>query len=168
MNARDFGHRLGEVLEASGFSKLQFSRQLQARRHAREARGEPPLRKVDRPALYAFLDGRDVPPLDTVAEMAEMLRVRLGWLAEGEERMEQGLPDGLPPVWLIDGRNLPLSRLGVSERLQSRRIFQEAFLGRSEGFHEAEPAVRVVFKELLARRLARRRAKGERATFDPA
>ena len=89
MRAKEFGARLKEALDGRGLSKLQFSREIQARRGAREARGEPPLRKVDRSALYAFLQGRDSPPVDTLAEMADVLGGRVGWLAEGEAHGER-------------------------------------------------------------------------------
>jgi len=168
MNAVDFGIRLGQAMEGAGFSKLAFSRRLQERRDARAAKGEPRLRKVDRPALYSFLEGRDVPPLDTAFEMARLLGVRVGWLALGEEPMEPDLPDPLPPIWLVDGHRGPWRPPDVPTRLRARRIFQEAFLSRADGFQATERSVAVLFKELLGRRLARRRAHGERAASDPA
>ena len=168
MQAREFGERLGEALEAAGFSKLRFVRLLQDRRQQRKARGEPPLRKVDRPALYAFLDGRDLPPVDTAAEMADILGVRLAWLAEGEEPLETGLPAFPPPIWLVVGREGPWRGPNLPARLRARRIFQESFLSRADGFAEADPVVRVAFVELLGRRLARRRAGGGRTASDAA
>lgn len=168
MRAVDLGHRLSEILSARGMSKLQFSVALQERRNERRSRGEPPLRKVDRPALYAFLDGRDVPPVDTLAEMADILEVRLGWLATGEEPMEVEVPPLPLPIWLVDGHRGPWKRPSVEKRLEARVAFQELFLGDSEGFWEAEPVVRLIFLDILARRLARRRSRGDRGPSDPA
>jgi transcriptional regulator with XRE-family HTH domain len=168
MRAREFGNRLAEALKGAGMSKLALSRELKARRRARELIGEPVLRKVDRPALYAALRGEDVPPLDTVAEMAQILGVRLGWLSDGEEPVEPDLAPFPTPIWLVKGPRRAGRPLGVPERLQARRIFQEAFLGRAQGFHEAQEVVRRVFQEILARRLDRRRSHGERGVGDPA
>jgi len=168
MKAMEMGQRLSEALLARGITKLGFSDQLQRRRVERKRMGEPPLRKVDRPALYAFLEGRDVPPADTLVEMAEILAVRMAWLAEGEEPMEADLPPALPPVWLVDGHRGPWKRPTAQKRLEARGSFQEHFLGPSEGFLEAEPLVRGIFQELLARRLTRRRARGDRGPSDPA
>ena len=166
MKAKEFGDRLREALDARGLSKLQFAREVQARRGARGERGEPPLRKTDRSALYAFLQGRDLPPLDTLGEMADILGVRLGWLAEGEEPLEPDLDDSPPPIWVVDGHRGPWKRPGVAKRLEARSTFDEVFNRRSEGFHEADPIVRMIFQELLARRLARRRNRGDRGPAD--
>lgn len=92
MRALDLAARLNEAIDTYGMPKLEFARKLQVRRSARRARGEPTLRKVDRSALYAILDGGDVPPVDTLAEMAEILEVRLGWLEEGEDPRRFRLP----------------------------------------------------------------------------
>jgi len=167
MIAKEFGARLKEALEGRGLSKLQFSREIQARRATREARGEPSLRKVDRSALYAFLQGRDFPPVDTLAEMADVLGVRVGWLAEGEEPPERDLPDCPAPIWVVDGHRGPWKRPSVEKRLEARLAFDEVFSRRSGGFEEADPTVRLVFQELLARRLARRRTRGDRGPADP-
>jgi hypothetical protein len=167
MVANSFARRLDEALKAAGMSKLGFSNQLQDRRSLRNALGEPPLRKVDRPALYTFLDGRGVPPLDTAQEMAKILGVRLGWLAIGEEPVEPGLSGPSPPIWLMDGQKGPWRRPSLGARRKARRVFEEEFLSRSSGFRQADPIVQVVFKELLARRLARRRALGERSVSEP-
>ncbi|MGD2123398.1 MAG: hypothetical protein PVJ76_16720 [Gemmatimonadota bacterium] len=167
MRASDFGDRLSDALEGRGLSKLRFAKELQARRAARRSRGGPPLRKVDRSALYAFLQGRDVPPADTLAEMAELLGVRLAWLAEGEEPMERDLPGAPPPIWLIDGHRGAWKRPGVANRLQARVAFETHFFPRSRGYLEASPTVRWVFHDLLSRRLARRRARGDRGPSDP-
>jgi hypothetical protein len=168
MDAREFGARLTEALAASGISKLAFVRALQARRTVLKAAGKPPLRKVDRPALYDMLEGRDVPPVDTLAEMAKILGVRLAWLAVGEEPMERDLPSGQPPIWLVDGHRGAWKRPSVKRRLEARETFQELFSRRSGGFAEAEPAVQVLFTELLSRRLNRRRNRGDRGPADPA
>jgi hypothetical protein len=168
MRAQDFGERLSEALSGRRMSKLQFSRVLQERRERRRARGEPPLRKVDRPALYAFLRGKEVPPADTLAEMAELLGVRVGWLAEGEEPMERDGPDVPLPIWLIDGQRGGWKRPGVGKRTEARRAFQESFFPNSHGYEEAELTVRLIFHELLSRRLERRRARGDRGPVDPA
>lgn len=48
----------------------------------------------------------------------------------------------------------------------ARKVFEEEFLSRSTGYGQADTIVQVVFKELLARRLARRRALGERSVSD--
>jgi len=162
MRAKELGDRLREALDARGQSKLQFAREIQARRVVREERGEPPLRKTDRSALYAFLQGRDVPPVDTLSEMADVLGVRLGWLAQGEEPLEPDLPEYPPPIWVVDGHRGPWRRPGVAKRLDARMAFGEAFGARSSGFEEADPMVRLIFQELLARRLARRRDRGDR------
>ena len=167
MRADEFGQRLSDALRGSGLSKLRFAKELQARRGARKARGEPPLRKVDRSALYAFLQGRDCPPVDTLGEMAELLGVRLAWLAEGEEPVERDL-DGPPsPIWLIDGHRGAWKRPGVHKRLQARVAFEEHFFRRSGGYTEADPLVRRLFEGLLSRRLTRRRARGDRGAWDP-
>jgi len=166
MRAKEFGGRLKEALDARGLSKLEFAREIQARRVARKERGEPPLRKVDRSALYAFLQGRDVPPVDTLGEMAAVLGIRLGWLAEGEEPVESDLPEYPPPIWIVDGHRGPWRRPGVAKRLEARMAFEEAFSRRSGGFEEADPTVRLIFQELLARRLARRRNRGDRRPAD--
>lgn len=168
MTSNGFGNRLREALEGAGFSKLQFVRQLQARGALRKARGEPVLRKVDRSALYSFLKGRDFPPVDTLGEMADVLGVRLGWLAEGEEPVERDLPRPALPIYLVDGRRGPWRRASVAKRLEARKVFEEAFLRPCEGFSEAEPLVRLVFQDLLERRLARRRNRGDRSPADPA
>jgi transcriptional regulator with XRE-family HTH domain len=168
MKAKELGDRLSEALDARGMSKLWFAREIQARRQAREVRGEPPLRKVDRSALYAFLQGRDVPPVDTLGEMADVLGVRLSWLAEGEEPLEPDLAEYPPPLWIVDGHRGPWRRPSVVKRLEAREIFQEVFTRRSEGFEEADPIVRLIFQELLARRLARRRNMGDRGPAEAA
>ena len=168
MGAKDFGDRLREALEARGMTKLQFARELQLRREARRKMGEPPLRKVDRPALYAFLRGRDFPPADTLGEMADLLGVRLGWLAEGEEPVERDLPEYPSPVWIVDGHRGPWRRPDVAKRLEARETFEAIFHRRSGGFLEADPTVRLIFKELLSRRFARRRNQGDRGPADPA
>lgn len=167
MRAKEFGYRLQEALNGKGISKLQFTRELQARRNFLRARGLPPLRKVDRPALYAFLDGRDVPPLDTLSEMAEILDVRAGWLADGEEPIERGLPEYPPPIWVVDGHRGPWRRPELKRRAEARLIFQDVFYRRSSGFEEADPVVRTIFLELLARRLKRRRSRGDKGPADP-
>jgi len=166
MKAKELGDRLKEALDGRGLSKLQFAREIQARRVMREEKGEPPLRKVDRSALYAFLQGRDVPPVDTLGEMADVLGVRLGWLAEGEEPVEPDLPEYPPPIWVVDGHRGPWRRPSVSKRLEARMAFEEAFGARSRGFEEADPIARLIFQELLARRLARRRDRGDRGPSD--
>jgi len=168
MRATEFGDRLKEALDGRGLSKLQFARELQARRDHRKQQGEPSLRKTDRPALYAFLQGRDFPPMDTLAEMAEILGVRTGWLAEGEEPVERDLTEYPPPIWIVDGHRGPWRRPDLEKRMEARRVFEELFSRRSEGFSEADPVVRLVFQELLARRLARRRNRGDRGPADPA
>jgi len=167
MRAREFGNRLAAALEASGLSKLGFAKDLQARRDARAAKGEPPLRKVDRSALYAFLQGRDLPPADTLAEMADILDVRLGWLAEGEEPIQRDLPQCPPPIWLVDGHRGSWRPPGPGKRALAREAFQVHFFRRSKGFEEADATVRLVFQELLGRRLARRRNRGDRGPSDP-
>jgi transcriptional regulator with XRE-family HTH domain len=167
MKAKEFGERLRGALHGAGFSKLHFARELQSRRGVRQARGGTPLRKVDRPALYAFLEGRDVPPIDTLSEMAEILDVRLGWLAEGEEPLERDLEDYPTPIWLVDGHRGAWRRPSVAKRREARSVFQELFLARSGGFQEAEPVVKAVFQELLSARLARRRSRGDRGPSDP-
>jgi hypothetical protein len=167
MRAEEFGDRLSGALQGSGFSKLGFAKELQARRDAKRARGEPPLRKVDRSALYSFLQGRDFPPVDTLAEMAIMLGVRAGWLAEGEEPVERDLPGFPPPIWLIDGHRGPWKRPGIAKRAEARLAFEELFFPRSEGYSEAEPIVRLIFEDLLSRRLARRRNRGDRGPSYP-
>ena len=167
MNGRDFGNRLSEAMIAGGLSKLHFARELQKRKKRRTEGGGPPLRKVDRSALYAFLQGRDVPPVDTLAEMADILGVRLGWLAQGEEPLEPDLPDSPPPLWLVDGHRGPWKRPRVRVRHEARRVFQELFYARSVGFEEAEPTIRLIFQEILARRLSRRRSRGDRGPADP-
>lgn len=167
MKAKEFGDRLSAALRGSGFSKLRFAKELQSRRSGRRFRGEPTLRKVDRSALYAFLQGRDFPPVDTLAEMAELLGVRLGWLAEGEEPVERDLGSAPPPIWLIDGHRGAWKRPSVPKRLQARVAFETHFFPRSEGYFEASPTVRSIFHELLSRRLARRRARGDRGPSDP-
>jgi transcriptional regulator with XRE-family HTH domain len=167
MRAEEFGQRLSDALRGSGLPKLRFANKLQAKRTVRESRGEPPLRKVDRSALYAFLQGRDFPPVDTLAEMAELLGVRLAWLAEGEEPVERDLDGAPPPIWLIDGHRGPWKRPSVPKRFQARTAFEEHFFRRSEGYLEAEPVVRRLFAELLSRRLARRRTRGDRGPSDP-
>jgi hypothetical protein len=154
-------------LESRGLSKLQFAKELQRKKAVRKARGEPTLRKVDRPALYSFLQGRDVPPTDTLAEMAAILNVRTGWLAEGEQPVERGLADGIQPIWVIDGQRGPWKRPALKKRLEARLAFLEFFLGRARGYHEAEPVVRLIFHELLSRRLERRRNRGDRGPADP-
>jgi hypothetical protein len=154
-------------MEAAGFSKLGFAKELQARKRSRAARREPPLRKVDRPALYAFLDGRDVPPLDTLAEMAELLQVRLAWLAEGEEPLERDLPPNPPPIWLLDGRRVSRRGPSMKDRLEAREAFETAFFRRSAGYWEVEPVVRLVFDGLFQRRLARRRGRGDEGVTNP-
>ncbi|TFH58984.1 MAG: XRE family transcriptional regulator [Gemmatimonadales bacterium] len=166
MNAKEFGNRLAEALDGMGMSKLQFARELRTRREARKEKGEPLLRKVDRPALYAFLQGRDLPPVDTLGEMADVLRVRLGWLAEGEEPVERDLPEYPPPIWVVDGHRGPWRRPDVIRRMEARTAFEVVFGGRSEGFEEADPTVRLIFQLLLARRLARRRNRGDRGPAD--
>jgi hypothetical protein len=166
MRAKEFGKRLSDALRGSGYSKLRFAKEVQSRRSGRRFRGEPPLRKVDRSALYAFLGGRDFPPVDTLAEMAELLGVRLGWLAEGEEPMERDLGDVPPPIWMIDGHRGAWKPPSVSKRLEARVAFETHFFPRSEGYIEANPGVRSIFHELLSRRLARRRARGDRGPSD--
>lgn len=167
MRAKELGARLEEALDGKGLSKLHFSRELQARRAIRKARGEPPLRKVDRSALYAFLQGRDSPPVDTLAEMADVLGVRVGWLAEGEEPPERDLPDCPAPIWVVDGHRGPWKRPSIGKRLEARLAFEEAFSRRSRGFEEADSTVRLIFQELLALRLGRRRNRGDRGPADP-
>lgn len=167
MTGRDFGNRLSEAMIAGGLSKLHFARELQRRKRHRSESGGPPLRKVDRSALYAFLQGRDVPPVDTLAEMADILGVRLGWLAQGEEPLEPDLPDCPPPLWLVDGHRGPWRRPRVRVRHEARKAFDVLFYSRSEGFEEAEPTIRLIFQEILARRLSRRRGRGDRGPADP-
>ncbi len=168
MRAEEFGGRLSEALRGKGISKLGFAKELQARRDARRRLGHPPLRKVDRSALYAFLQGRDFPPVDTLAEMAEILGVRLAWLAEGEEPMERALSGAPLPIWLIDGHRGPWKRPDVLKRSQARLAFDELFFPRSGGYMEAQPIVRSVFDHLLSRRLRRRRNRGDRGPTNPA
>ena len=134
----------------------------------RATRGDPPLRKVDRPALYAFLDGRDVPPADTLAEMADILGVRVGWLALGEEPMEPDLPPYPLPLWLVDGHRGAWKRPGLAKRLEARQAFEVGFFPQAKGYEEAEEVVRLVFHELLHKRLERRRNRGDRGPSDPA
>jgi len=168
MNAKEFGARLTEALTASRTSKLAFARALQARRKARSMGGKPPLRKVDRSALYDFLEGRDVPPTDTLAEMSEILGVRMAWLAEGEEPAERHLPPSQLPIWLVDGHRGVWKRPSLKRRREAQDAFQELFLERSPGYSQAEPVVQMVFKEILFRRLNRRRNRGDRGPADPA
>ncbi|MBT8397221.1 MAG: hypothetical protein HKO65_10450 [Gemmatimonadetes bacterium] len=167
MRADEFGHRLELLLRGREMSKLGFARTLQARREPRELNGEPALRKVDRSALYAFLQGRDFPPVDTLAEMAEILDVRLGWLAEGEEPMERDVPGAPPPIWVIDGHRGAWKRPSVPKRLEARMAFDEVFFPRSGGYKEAEPIVQTIFGDLLSRRLRRRRKRGDRGPAYP-
>lgn len=122
---------------------------------------------MDRSALYTFLQGRDVPPADTLEEMADVLGVRLGWLALGEEPVERDLPAYPPPIWLVDGHRGGWRRPNVSGRLQARLAFQEVFGRRSQGYEDADLTVRLIFQDLLARRLARRRNLGDRGPSDP-
>ena len=117
MMAREFGDRLQEALNGKGISKLQFARELQTRRDSLRTQGQPSLRKVDRPALYAFLQGRDFPPMDTLEEMANILGVRAGWLATGEEPVERDLPEYPPPIWVVDGHRGPWRRPDLQKRL---------------------------------------------------
>jgi hypothetical protein len=167
MKAKEFASRLGEALGATGRSKLSVTRELQARREQRAARGEPTLRKVDRSALYSFLDGRDIPPADTAAEIADLLGVRLGWLVEGEEPMESDLAGFPAPIWLVDGQTGPWRRPGPQKRIEARGAFLVHFFRRCDGYEEAEAPVRTIFKELLARRLTRRRDRGDRGPSNP-
>jgi transcriptional regulator with XRE-family HTH domain len=167
MTPQDFGTRLGEAMEAAGFSKLAFAREMQSRRKGRAARGEPPLRKVDRPALYTFLDGRDVPPMDTLAEMSEVLQVRLAWLAEGEEPLERDLPPNPVPIWLLDGLKGSHRQHTMKDRVEAREAFEKAFFPRSQGYWEVEDVVRLVFDGLFDRRLARRRGQGDPGVAHP-
>jgi len=167
MRAKEFGRRHAAALKDSGRSKLSFAKELQARRDAMKAKGEPPLRKVDRSALYAFLQGRDFPPTDTLAEMAEILGVRLGWLAEGEEPIQRDLPECPPPIWLVDGNRGPQRLPGPGKRAAARDAFQVHFFSRSKGFEESKATVRLIFQELLEKRLARRRDRGDRGPSDP-
>lgn len=167
MRPKEFGNRLGQAMKAAGYSKLAFAREMQTRRKDGASRGDPRLRKVDRPALYAFLDGRDVPPVDTLAEMAEVLQVRLAWLAEGEEPLERDLPPNPLPIWLLDGHKGSWRRPSMESRVEAREAFEKLFFRRSRGYWEVEDVVRLVFDGLFGRRLARRRAQGDPGTADP-
>lgn len=167
MRPKEFGNRLSEAMRAAGFSKLAFAREMQVRRKERATRGGIPLRKVDRPALYAFLEGRDVPPVDTLGEMAEVLEVRLAWLAEGEEPLERDLPPSPVPIWLLDGHRGSSGIPGMEARLRAREAFEKLFFPRSRGYWEVEDVVRLVFDGLFQRRLARRRAQGDSGIPDP-
>jgi transcriptional regulator with XRE-family HTH domain len=167
MSTRTIGSRLEQLLKVRGVSKLEFSRELQARRRARLAAGRPPLRKVDRPAIYAVLAGEDVPPVDTLEEMARILQVRFSWLATGEEPMERDLEGSPAPLWLVDGHRGAWRRPRVRRRLEARQAFVETFFSRCPGFAESEPIVQRMFSHLLDLRLRRRRSRGDRGPALP-
>lgn len=108
-----------------------------------------------------------MPPVDTLAEMAEVLRVRLAWLAEGEEPLERDLPGNPLPIWLLDGQRGSWRRPTMKDRVKAREAFEKTFFPRSSGYWEVETVVRLVFDGLYDRRLARRAGRGDPGVTDP-
>lgn len=82
------GERMLEAIEARGMSIRSFHLAL----HAKKIRGS------SYASVHNYLKGRREPPFEFVSAAAEVLEIRLAWLASGEGAMTEG---GRPKVETI-------------------------------------------------------------------
>ncbi|GMV07925.1 MAG: hypothetical protein AMXMBFR53_42000 [Gemmatimonadota bacterium] len=120
------------------------------------------MRGVSHVQVGRYLDAEVEPSLDVAHALATVLEVSPCWLLSGEGLPDPlGITDRVRPLWRIDGpMGAEEAPTTMERRREARASFEEGFKPWQEEWEQLAPTVKLLFGNLLARRMLAARHEG--------
>lgn len=136
---------------------------------AKENGGRP--KWLPKQTYYGYLKGHRTPPIPTLRKLARRLKVRVGWLIEGEEPMAAA-PSLLVVkrhLWQVNGVFADWTPPAPDDDRRAKQAFRAAFgKTRETEYDLLKPIVKLMFGDMLARIMNGYRTAGSEEVHDPA